>query len=253
MPRGGNGQEFRKPLDEAQKGGFQRKRGVHVWKPCRSGRLNCESAGVEKRARLLYSHGPVLTTLRLSTARHRAAPFFELSCGRNPSGPMPAFHHFALCPHSRFIRLVMGELQMEADPVETSPFCREHDFLAMNPAGLLPVLVEHDGQVVAGPDILSEYLDETRGLVLGDRRLLPEHPSERVEVRRLLHWFNAKFFHEVSELVLNEKAYKRVFPEAFPGMRRTPTPSVRPRRISAITCNMWRISWRGGTGLPAIG
>lgn len=134
-----------------------------------------------------------------------------------PSGPMPVFHHFALCPHSRFIRLAMGELQMEVEAVETSPFCREHDFLAMNPAGLLPVLVEHDGQVVAGPDILAEYLDETRGLVLGDRRLLPENPGERVEVRRLLHWFNAKFFHEVSELVLNEKAYKRLFPEAFAG------------------------------------
>ncbi|PPD16249.1 MAG: glutathione S-transferase [Methylobacterium sp.] len=130
---------------------------------------------------------------------------------------MPVLHHFPLCPHSRFIRLVMGELQMEADLVETSPFSRERDFLAINPAGLLPVLVEHDGQVVAGADILSEYLDETRGLVLGDRRLLPENPGERVEVRRLLHWFNAKFFHEVSELVLIEKAYKRYFPEAFPG------------------------------------
>lgn len=144
-------------------------------------------------------------------------PFFHSICGLNLPGPMPVFHHFALCPHSRFIRLVMGELQMEADRTETNPFCRARDFLAMNPAGLLPVLVEHDGQVVAGPDILAEYLDETRGLVLGDRRLLPENPGERVEVRRLLHWFNAKFFHEVSELVLNEKAYKRLFPEAFPG------------------------------------
>lgn len=130
---------------------------------------------------------------------------------------MPVFHHFALCPHSRFIRLVMGELQMEAELADVSPFCREHDFLAMNPAGLLPVLVEHDGQVVAGAEILAEYLDETRGLVLGDRRLLPENPAERVEVRRLLHWFNVKFFHEVSELALTEKAYKRLFPEAFPG------------------------------------
>lgn len=144
-------------------------------------------------------------------------PFFQSTCFLNLPGPMPVFHHFALCPHSRFIRLVMGELWMEAEMVETSPFCRTRDFLAMNPAGLLPVLVEHDGQVAAGPDILAEYLDETRGLVLGDRRLLPENPGERVEVRRLLHWFNVKFFHEVSEFVLTEKAYKRLFPEAFPG------------------------------------
>ncbi len=71
--------------------------------------------------------------------------------------------------------------------------------------------------------------------MLGDRRLLPENPGERVEVRRLLHWFNAKFFHEVSELVLIEKAYKRLFPRHFRAMRRIPMPSVRLLRISAIT------------------
>lgn len=130
---------------------------------------------------------------------------------------MPVFHQYSLCPHSRFIRLAMGELQMEADAVETSPFCREREFLAINPAGSLPVLAEQDGQVVPGAEIIAEYLDETRGLVLGERRLLPENPALRVEVRRLMAWFNAKFYHEVSELVLTEKAYKRLFPEAFPG------------------------------------
>lgn len=145
---------------------------------------------------------------------------------------MPDFHHFSLCPHSRFIRLVMGELQMEATPVDTSPFNREREFLAINPAGNLPVLVEHDGQVVPGAEIIAEYLDETRGLVLGDRRLLPESPAARVEVRRLMAWFNGKFHHEVAELVLNEKAYKRLFPEAFNGA----SPST--QAIRAATANI---------------
>jgi glutathione S-transferase len=131
---------------------------------------------------------------------------------------MPVLHHYPLCPHSRFIRLVMGELQMEAERVETGPFSREKAFLTLNPAGTLPVLVEQDGQVVPSAEIIAEYLDETRGLVLGDRRLLPENPSERVEVRRLAQWFNTKFHAEVSEMILAEKAYKRLFPEAFPGV-----------------------------------
>lgn len=130
---------------------------------------------------------------------------------------MPVLHHFSLCPHSRFIRLAMGELQMETTLSERSPFARDRDFLVMNPAGQLPVLVEQDGQIVPGAATLAEYLDETRGLVLGERRLLPENPSMRVEVRRLAEWFNGKFFAEVAELTLIEKAYKRLFPEAFPG------------------------------------
>lgn len=118
------------------------------------------------------------------------------------------FHH-PLDPHSRFIRLVMAELQMDAELKEENVFARRSDFLALNPAGVIPVLVEHDGQVVPGANVIAEYLDETRGLVLAERRLLPEDPAGRVEVRRLLNWFNVKFYVEVGEPLLYEKVYKR--------------------------------------------
>lgn len=176
-----------------------------------------ESAGVERGQGVLYSHAPHRASTR--HPHHTVVPpaFHSQSQALPLPEIMPALHQFSFCPHSRFIRLIMGELAMETEALERSPFGREREFLAINPAGSLPVLVEHDGQVVPGPDIIAEYLDETRGLVLGERRLLPENPSARVETRRLTHWFNVKFFHEVSELVLNEKAYKRLFPEAFPG------------------------------------
>jgi glutathione S-transferase len=56
---------------------------------------------------------------------------------------------------------------------------------------------------------IAEYLDETRGLGLGDRRLLPERPLERVEVRRLLDWFHQKFNEEVTGYLVTEKIHKR--------------------------------------------
>jgi glutathione S-transferase len=121
---------------------------------------------------------------------------------------MAVFHHSPLDPHSRFIRLVMAELQMEADFVEERPHERRREFLAINPAGTIPVLVEHDGQVVPGAAIIAEYLDETRGLVLGERRLLPEDPAGRVEVRRLIDWFLVKFHAEVTEPLTYEKLIK---------------------------------------------
>jgi glutathione S-transferase len=122
---------------------------------------------------------------------------------------MPVLYHAPLDPNSRFIRLAMGELQMEAEFVEERPHERRREFLILNPAGEIPVLVEHDGQVVPGAGVIAEYLDETRGLVLGDRRLLPEDPATRVEVRRLIHWFTVKFHAEVSEPLVHEKVGKR--------------------------------------------
>lgn len=176
-----------------------------------------ESAGVERRRHVLYSHAPHRATTGHEPPSTGQPAFHSLSQVFTHRETMPALHQFSFCPHSRFVRLIMGELVMEAEAIERSPFGREREFLAINPSGNLPVLVEHDGQIVPGPEIIAEYLDETRGLVLGERRLLPEAPAARVETRRLTQWFNVKFFHEVSELVLNEKAYKRLFPEAFSG------------------------------------
>ena len=68
----------------------------------------------------------------------------------------------------------------------------------LNPAGTTPVLVEEGHPPVPGAAIIAEYLDETRGAELGEQRLLPRESGPRVEVRRLMSWFNDKFFAEVS-------------------------------------------------------
>ena len=51
------------------------------------------------------------------------------------------FHH-SFCPHSRFVRLALGEYGLDVRLIEERTWDRRHDFLAMNPAGTTPVLVE---------------------------------------------------------------------------------------------------------------
>ncbi|HEX8663431.1 MAG TPA: glutathione S-transferase family protein [Beijerinckiaceae bacterium] len=124
---------------------------------------------------------------------------------------MAILHHYPFCPQSRFVRLVLAEIGMESQTVEERPWERRPEFLATNPAGTTPVL--RDGQLaVPGAAVIAEYLDETRGLGLNGRRLLPEGPAERVEVRRLLDWFLVKFHDEVSGYLVTEKIYKRFMP-----------------------------------------
>src|SRR5262249_56657820 len=57
-----------------------------------------------------------------------------------------------------------------------------------------------------------EYLDETRGTAATERRLLPAERAARIEVRRLMSWFNDKFFEEASGPLVMERVYKRYIP-----------------------------------------
>ena len=118
------------------------------------------------------------------------------------------FHH-PLCPHSRFVRLALGEYAIEARLVEEKFWQRREDFLLLNPAGTVPVLVEEGQPAIPGAAIIAEYLDETRGADRGEARLYPAAVGPRVEVRRLMSWFNDKFHAEVSGPLVNERVFKR--------------------------------------------
>lgn len=125
---------------------------------------------------------------------------------------MAILYHHPMCPLSRYVRLAMAEMSMEVDLVEERVWERREDFLMLNPAGETPVLVEQQMPAVPGAAVVAEWLDETRGLAMGARRLLPEEPKPRVEVRRLAAWFNEKFLDEVSAPLVQEKVYKRFMP-----------------------------------------
>jgi len=126
------------------------------------------------------------------------------------------FHH-PFCPHSRFIRLVAGEYGLDLKLVEERSWERREAFLLLNAAGTTPVLVHDEERPVPGAAIIAEYLDEAYGAEMGPRRLMPETIAERVEVRRLMAWFNEKFFEEVSHPLVAERIYKRFMSEEHGG------------------------------------
>jgi glutathione S-transferase len=122
---------------------------------------------------------------------------------------MPTLYHYPLSAGSRLVRLVLAEYEEGVEFVETNPWERSEELLRLNPAGSVPVLVDHDGVVVAGAVVIAEYLAETRGTRVGEQVLMPQMPAERAEVRRLMDWFLGKMEVEVTGYLLNEKVYKR--------------------------------------------
>ena len=125
------------------------------------------------------------------------------------------FHH-PFCPHSRFVRLALNEYGVATRLIEERTWERRRDFLAINPAGTTPVLVDEGLPPVPGAGIIAEYLDELCGDTF-ERRLLPRQAGQRIEVRRLMSWFNDKFFAEVSGPLTAERFYKRKMPVSAGG------------------------------------
>ena len=118
-------------------------------------------------------------------------------------------HHFPLDPASRQVRLAMGEKRIAFSSVEVRYWERPKDLAALNPSGLLPVLVETDGDrrlVLCESRAILDHLEET----IPEPALLGREPEERAEARRLLAWFDRKFEFEAGGFLLHEKMEKRL-------------------------------------------
>lgn len=117
------------------------------------------------------------------------------------------FHHplFASC---RFVRLIFAEYGEEIALIEEKPWTRRKDFLSLNPAGTIPVLLAEGDLPVIGAAVIGEYLDETRGVMKRDRRLFADDPFDRAEIRRLVDWYLVKTEADVTRHLVLERAFK---------------------------------------------
>jgi len=154
------------------------------------------------------------------------------------------FHH-PFCPHSRFIRLAIGEHGLDLRLVEERVWERREAFLALNPAGTTPVLTAEGRPPIPGAAIIAEYLDEVHGAEMEERRLMPTSVSERVEVRRLMAWFNEKFFEEASNPLVTERIYKRFMSEVDGGG--APTAEVIRAAKANVRYHLAYVGWLAQT------
>jgi len=119
---------------------------------------------------------------------------------------MRILYHFWLSPPSRKIRVILHEKGLDFTLKIEKAWQRRPEFLALNPAGEVPVLIEPDGGVLADPGAITEFLDET----YKDKLLIGLNPVDRAETRRLAAWFDGKMSREVTENILGEKVMKRL-------------------------------------------
>ena len=118
---------------------------------------------------------------------------------------MRKVYHLWLSPFCRTVRIVLAEKNLDFDMQVEKLWERREDFLALNPAGDLPVLVEDDGQILSDAGAIVDYLDE----IHPEPSLIGHSATIRAEVRRLAAWFDKKFNAEVTRNLVEEKIMKR--------------------------------------------
>ncbi|HIF25294.1 MAG: glutathione S-transferase family protein [Pseudomonadota bacterium] len=118
---------------------------------------------------------------------------------------MRTLFHLWLHPFSRKVRIVLAEKGLEFDLKIEKIWERRTEFLALNPAGDVPVLIEPDGTTLANSQVICEYIEE----VYNEVSLLGTDPVQRAETRRLISWFDVKFNREVTDNLVGEKLMKR--------------------------------------------
>ena len=127
---------------------------------------------------------------------------------------MIRLYHVPLSPYCRKVRLSLAEKKLEVELVEERYWERDPDFLRRNPAGKVPVL-KIDGLTLAESAAICEYIEETRP----EPPLMPKGAEARLEVRRLVGWFDDKFHSEVTSKLLYERVNKKVMGQGFPDSR----------------------------------
>jgi len=117
---------------------------------------------------------------------------------------MRKLYHYPLCPFSRQIRILLVELGLEFLLKKEDVWIRNPNFLKLNPAGELPVLIELSGNVISDVYAIIEYLHDK----YPNFYFLDEDSIINAEIRRILAWFNNKFYREVTKYAIDEKIVK---------------------------------------------
>ncbi|HEY6334446.1 MAG TPA: glutathione S-transferase family protein [Alphaproteobacteria bacterium] len=125
---------------------------------------------------------------------------------------MRTLYHLWLSPFSRKVRIALREKKLDFEMQIEKVWERRPEFVALNPAGQVPVFIDEDGTAVVDSSAICEYLE----VVYPEPTLYGASPQEGAEIRRLAAWFDLKFAREVTANLVGEKLAKRLLGRGEP-------------------------------------
>jgi len=103
---------------------------------------------------------------------------------------------------------MLAEYGVPVDLEEIKPWLRQPEFLEINPAATVPILLDNAEPPVVGPLAVILNIEE-RFAPTSVAGLVPALSAERAEMWRMFEWVLGKLNDEVTRYVLEEKIVKR--------------------------------------------
>ena len=123
---------------------------------------------------------------------------------------MYRLYYHPICPYSRKVRVHLSAKDTSFELVNENFWERKKEFIAMNPAGTMPILFDNsNGVSVSCSSAIIEYIEEKHN---ESKNYLGDSFIKRSEARRLQDWFDHKFYNEITRHVLNERYLSRFLP-----------------------------------------
>jgi len=158
---------------------------------------------------------------------------------------MRVVYHLPFSPFSRKVRLSLAEKQLEFELRLEDVWRSREEYLALNPAGQVPVLVDRS-VTIADSTAIVEYLEE----VYPSPALIGRSPAVKAEARRLSFWFDLKFFEEVTRNIVHEKLAPHLSRVEAPNSERIRIGRENlQRHLEYIGFLIDRRNWLGGDNL----
>lgn len=138
-------------------------------------------------------------------------------------------YQFPLCPFSRKVRLLLGEKGIAYDLVLEHPWEQRPGFRDINLAGRTPAMFDTVRDTALSDSVaICEFFEESEPA----KPLFAGSAVQRAEIRRLVAWFDGKFYAEVGAPLLQEKMIKRLF------YRQSPDATMLRQSMRAATEHM---------------
>ena len=156
---------------------------------------------------------------------------------------MRTLYHLPLSPFCRKVRLALAEKRLPFELRVEKVWERRAEYLDLNPAGTVPTMLEDNGLAIPGSSVICEFLDEE----YPDTPLLGRNRQERVEVRRLVAWFDEKFASEVTDRLNGQKYLGRL------AGRGEPNAAMLRQGYASLRYHMQYIGWLAETRHYLVG
>ncbi|MFM7620190.1 MAG: glutathione S-transferase family protein [Alphaproteobacteria bacterium] len=120
---------------------------------------------------------------------------------------MYRLYYHPICPYSRKVRVHLSAKETSFELINENFWERKKEFIAMNPAGTMPILFDNsNGVSVSCSSAIIEYIEEKHH---EGKNYLGDSFIKRSETRRLQDWFDNKFYNEITKHILFERYLSR--------------------------------------------